>query len=71
MRPSRRMNTGNRRDTPARRWRPWLWPAASNPGDHAGGERPALGEEAEMAGLRIEPFRLDPQQLDAFGTAAT
>jgi len=26
MRQSRRVNTGNRRDTTARRWRPWLWP---------------------------------------------
>jgi hypothetical protein len=26
MRQSRRIHTGNRRDTTARRWRPWLWP---------------------------------------------
>ena len=70
MRPSRRTNTGNRRDTLARRWRPWLWPAASNPSHHAAGN-PALGEEADMATLRREPLHLDPQQLDAFGTAAT
>ena len=71
MRPSRRTNTGVRRDTLARRWRPWLWPAASNSGDHAKGERLALEEEADMAGLRGEPLQRDPQQIDAFSTTAT
>jgi hypothetical protein len=37
MRQSRRVNTGNRRDTAARRWRPWLWPdlPAEEPAEQA------------------------------------
>lgn len=55
MRPSRRTNRGNRRDTLANRWRPWLSPAVPNPGNHAEVPSPFLDQET----LQFDAERVD------------
>jgi hypothetical protein len=49
MRQSRRTNIGNRRDTLARRWRPWLPQDAPDPV----ADRPAAGPPLPVGGSNV------------------
>lgn len=64
MRQSRRTNTGNRRNTLARRWRPWLrdepLSAVEVPAVPTGGAQPSTTESPVAAGAALDARNRPP-----------